>query len=45
MEQKKHFSLRELQLAVRERLAEAFPLPVWVAAEISEMKVNYSGHC
>ncbi|MBR5845838.1 MAG: exodeoxyribonuclease VII large subunit [Rikenellaceae bacterium] len=42
---KKHFSLRELQLAVRERLAEAFPLPVWVAAEISEMKVNYSGHC
>ncbi|MBQ5608860.1 MAG: exodeoxyribonuclease VII large subunit [Rikenellaceae bacterium] len=45
MEAKKHFSLRELQLAVRERLAEAFPLPVWVAAEISEMKVNYSGHC
>lgn len=45
MEQKKYFSLRELQLAVRERLAEAFPLPVWVAAEISEMKVNYSGHC
>ena len=45
MEQKKHFSLRELQLAVRERLTEAFPLPVWVAAEISEMKVNYSGHC
>lgn len=45
MEQKKHFSLRELQLAVRERLSEAFPLPVWVAAEISEMKVNYSGHC
>ena len=45
MEQKKHFSLRELHLAVRERLAEAFPLPVWVAAEISEMKVNYSGHC
>lgn len=45
MEAKKHFSLRELQLVVRERLAEAFPLPVWVAAEISEMKVNYSGHC
>ena len=45
MEAKKHFSLRELQLAVRERLSEAFPLPVWVAAEISEMKVNYSGHC
>lgn len=45
MEQKKHFSLRELQLAVRERLSEAFPLPVWVAAEISELKVNYSGHC
>lgn len=45
MEAKKHFSLRELQLAVRERLVEAFPLPVWVAAEISEMKVNYSGHC
>ena len=20
-------------------------MPVWVAAEISELKVNYSGHC
>lgn len=45
MEQTRHFSLRELQLAVKARLDEAFPLPVWVAAEISELKVNYSGHC
>jgi len=45
MEQTRHYSLRELQLAVKARLGEAFPLPVWVAAEISELKVNYSGHC
>mgnify|MGYP005805377051 CR=1 FL=1 len=38
-------TLTELQRLVKRRLDEAFPLPVWVVAEISEMKVNYSGHC
>jgi len=35
----------QLQALIRARLDEAFPLPLWVAAEISEVKVNYSGHC
>lgn len=41
----KHISLLELQQQVRRSLDLAFPMPVWVAAEIAEMKVNYSGHC
>ncbi len=38
-------TLRELLHAVRQTLDERFELPVWVSAEISELKVNYSGHC
>ncbi len=38
-------TLRELQLAIIEALTTTFPLAVWVTAEISELKVNYSGHC
>lgn len=38
-------TLRELQRAVRQTLDERFALPVWVSAEISEIKRNYSGHC
>lgn len=45
MNEQKHITLRELQRRVRSSLEERFPLPVWVAAEISELKVNYSGHC
>ena len=30
---------------VRLTLDERFALPLWVSAEISEIKVNYSGHC
>ena len=41
----RHITLRELQRQVKRRLDEAFELPVWVSAEISEIKVNYSGHC
>lgn len=37
--------LSELQLKIKQRITEQFPLPVWVVAEISELKVNYSGHC
>lgn len=39
-----HITLRELQRLVRQTLDERFALPLWVSAEISEMKVNYSGH-
>lgn len=38
-------TLSQLQGAVKATLAERFALPVWVVAEIAELKVNYSGHC
>lgn len=40
-----HITLSELQARVKQSLAEQFALPLWVVAEISELKVNYSGHC
>lgn len=40
-----HITLVELQRRVREALTGEFPLPLWISAEISELKVNYSGHC
>lgn len=45
MEHSAHITLRELQRRVREALDERFALPVWVSAEIAEIKVNRSGHC
>ncbi len=42
---KEYISLKELQSLVRLSLEERFALPVWVSSEISELKVNYSGHC
>ncbi|MDE5851983.1 MAG: exodeoxyribonuclease VII large subunit [Alistipes sp.] len=40
-----HFTLKELQRRIKLVIDEHFALPVWVSAEISEIKVNYSGHC
>ncbi len=40
-----YISLSELQHRVRQALEERFALPLWVSAEIAEIKVNYSGHC
>ncbi len=45
MAEPRHITLRELQRTVREALEERFELPVWVSAEIAELKVNHSGHC
>ena len=45
MAEKQHISLLRLQQIIKSRLEDAMPLPCWVTAEISEMKVNYSGHC
>lgn len=45
MEETRAITLSELQRRVRESLAERFPLPLWITAEISELKVNRSGHC
>ncbi|HOW09926.1 MAG TPA: exodeoxyribonuclease VII large subunit [Bacteroidales bacterium] len=41
----KRLSLTELQLIIRDSLYMALPDMYWVIAEISEIKVNYSGHC
>ena len=41
-----HITLQELQLRIKRAVEDALPLPVWVVAEISDLKVNsYSGHC
>ncbi len=40
-----HITLSELQRQVKSTLAERFALPVWVVAEVADLKVNYSGHC
>ena len=40
-----HITLRELQRRVKSALEGQFALPLWVSAEISDIKVNYSGHC
>ncbi len=45
MSAQEYISLSELQSLVKQRLDESFPFPYWVTAEISELKVNYSGHC
>lgn len=42
---RQHITLSELQRRIGEALESALPLPVWVVAEISELKVNSSGHC
>ncbi len=38
-------TLSQLQRSIQDALVERFPLPTWVSAEISDIKVNGSGHC
>ena len=38
-------TLSQLQALIKQGIDQAHPLPYWVTAEISELKVNYSGHC
>ena len=45
MSQVQHITLKELQQQIKSAVEEALPLPVWVVAEVAELKVNYSGHC
>ena len=40
-----HITLAQLQGRISIALAEALPLPVWVCAEVADMKINASGHC
>ena len=43
--QPQHITLRQLQQLIKASVEQALPLPVWVVAEVAELKVNYSGHC
>lgn len=45
MTESSHITLSELQQRIKKAVEQALPLPVWVVAEISDMKVNQSGHC
>ena len=40
-----HITLSQLQGRISIALAEALPLPVWVSAEVADIKINASGHC
>ncbi len=40
-----NMTLSQLQSAIQASIAERFAAPVWVSAEISDLKVNGSGHC
>ena len=45
MEEARSITLGELQRRVRAALDDRFALPLWVSAEIAEIKLNRSGHC
>ncbi|HNQ63112.1 MAG TPA: exodeoxyribonuclease VII large subunit [Syntrophorhabdaceae bacterium] len=40
-----HITLLELISRIKNILAREFASPTWVVSEISEIKVNNSGHC
>lgn len=41
----RHITLCDLQRMVRATLESRFTEPMWISAEISELKVNRTGHC
>ncbi len=41
----RHTTLSQLQRSIQECVVGRFTLPIWVSAEISDAKVNGSGHC
>lgn len=45
METSNHISLVELQSSIRKVISERFAAPIWVSAEVADIKVNGSGHC
>ena len=45
MNKVQHITLAQLQGRISIALAEAIPLPVWVCAEVADIKINASGHC
>ncbi len=45
MASRREITLSELQRSIQETLVGRFALPIWISAEISDLKVNGSGHC
>jgi len=45
VETKDHLTLSALNHRIRKTFEAEFPHPLWVVAEISEIKINASGHC
>ncbi len=45
MDSNRHITLAQLQGRISTALADALPLPVWVSAEVADIKINASGHC
>lgn len=45
MDKTSQISLKQLLTLVKRGIEAAHPFAYWVVAEISEVKVNYSGHC
>lgn len=41
----KHLTLSTLNAQIKSSLLKAFPMSVWLCAEINELKVNQTGHC
>ncbi len=45
MAEAQQVTLSQLQQQISKVITSQFALPMWVSAEISDLKVNYSGHC
>ncbi|HPH16555.1 MAG TPA: exodeoxyribonuclease VII large subunit, partial [Bacteroidales bacterium] len=45
MKQKQHMTLSELAQAIESGIQSSLPDTYWVVAEISELSVNFKGHC
>lgn len=45
VQESKHITLSQLQARIKDGISNSVPFPIWICAEISELKVNYSGHC
>jgi exodeoxyribonuclease VII large subunit len=45
MTERTHLTLGQLLAGVGRALNDAFPLPVWVAAEVADLRVASTGHC
>lgn len=43
--EKAYLSLSDIQELITRTIREAFGEQYWITAEISELKINYSGHC